>query len=69
MIKAYGKCVVFKSNQENPNSGIVESVGEDVKDINIGDFIYLMDYATFPINDEDEKYFVVNMIHILAIKK
>ena len=67
MIEAYGKFIVFESEEEKPTCGIVLSIGEDVKGISIEDTIYMMDYATFPMNNK--KIFSVNREHILAIKK
>jgi len=65
MLEAYGKYVVFKSNELSPTYGVVESVGEDVTGINAGDIIYMMDYAPIVLGSEKE-YFAVNQQHILA---
>ena len=68
MISGYGKYIVFKSNDKEPIKGIVDSVGEDVKGISIGDTIYVMDYATHPILGDNES-FAVNKEHIFAVDK
>jgi len=67
MLEAYGRFVLFKSDQEEPRSGTVVSVGEDVKEFIVGSIIYFSDYAAFHL-DEHKGYFVVNREHILAVE-
>ena len=65
MIEAYRKFIIFQSPDKDPESGIVYSVGEDVKGITVGDTIFFFDYAPLCI-DEDKGYFAVNLEHVLA---
>jgi len=68
MIEAYRRFIVFISKEKDPKSGLVYSVGEDVKGISGGDTIYVFDYAPFCI-DEDLGYFVINLEHVVAVEK
>ena len=68
MLEAYRRYIVFQSDEEDPKSGVVVSVGEDVKGIFVGEIIFHFDYAPLCI-DEDLGYFAVNLEHVVAVEK
>jgi hypothetical protein len=68
MLEAYRRYITFHSKEDNPKSGMVYSVGEDVKGISAGDIIFHFDYAPLCI-DEDLGYFAVNLEHVVAVEK
>jgi hypothetical protein len=68
MIEAYRRYIIFLSDEDDSKSGVVVSVGEDVKGISIGDIIFHFDYGALCV-DDNLGYFAVNLEHVVAVEK
>ena len=65
--KTAGGIYIPESAKEQPQKGVIEAVGSEVKEIKVGDIILFDKYSGSKINIDNNEYLIIKEEDILGI--